>query len=80
MTDQPKRSRWKRRAVVAFVALLPVQYILGAGPILWLEHRGHLPASARSLAWIVYAPVRWAARHSPVVQRFTEWYGDLWRF
>ena len=42
MTDQPKRSRWKRRVAVYGVLLLPVAYMFTTGPVSWLRATGHI--------------------------------------
>ena len=57
MTDQPKRSRWKRRALWAFVLLLPVQYVASVGPAYGLYWRGYVDYPTIKG---VYKPVFWA--------------------
>lgn len=78
MTDQPKRSRWKRRALIAFVALLPAQYVLSVGPMSWLARRGLLPQYTHEAVGSMYVPLLWLERASPTFNWFLEWYAGLW--
>ena len=78
MTDQPKRSRWKRRALIAFVLLLPVLYVLSAGPLLGLHDRGRLPDWGENAVEVFYAPLGWLMFSCEPVGRLIGWYLGLW--
>ena len=75
MTDQPKRSRRKRRALIAFVLLLPVQYVFSVGPSVWLVENGFLPRHIHEAA---YAPLAWVVGESGAdIEMIRSWAG-LW--
>ena len=81
MTDQSKRSRWKRRALVAFVLLLPVSYVLALGPFLVLINL--IPEPPRSVVahWIsnvAYYPLGWLPDSSPIHDFIEWWCNDVW--
>ena len=57
---------------VGFVLLLPVLYVLSAGPALWLFYHGY---ASRETMDIVYAPLNWAGGYCEPFGDFTNWYG-----
>lgn len=62
-----------RRLFVAFVALLPVQYVLSLGHAEALARAGYIPL------WLSRAyAIPTSLRHTPA-NRFLEWYVGLWR-
>ena len=78
MTDQPKRSRWKRRAIIAFVLLLPVQYVLLGGSIWWLYLNGHLPPSMTKQVWDYQEPLFDLCDAIPAAQPVLDAHMSLW--
>ena len=79
-TDQPKRSSWKRRALIAFVLLLPVQYVLAVGPLTRLEQEDLVPGFvSQYVTGPLYAPIRWLMVESPTVRESIKWYNRLWK-
>ena len=79
MTDQPKRSRWKRRALIAFVLLLAVQYVLSVGPAVWVQMTY---TAGHSFAWEflngLYKPLHLVMERWPALKAFVNWYGQFW--
>jgi hypothetical protein len=72
----PGWKPWQRWTVC--VAMLPVGYVLSAGPMVWLHDRQHLPQSGAELVEVVYAPLGWACSHSTWFERPMSWYISLW--
>lgn len=56
----PRRVVWARRTIAAFLLLLPAQYLLSVGPMVWLRSRGYLPSGSDNVLERVYAPAEWA--------------------
>ena len=73
MTDQPKRRRWKRRALVmlVLVMLLPLWYVLSAGPVWWLASHGYVSNDLALKVNAFYRPAFRLADSWPL-------FGDLW--
>lgn len=58
---------------VAFVLLLPVPYVLSAGPAFWLLFHHYV---SRETMDIVYAPLNWAGGVCEPFGDFPQWYGS----
>ena len=52
-------------------------YVLSVGPATWLITRGYISCEAGSPTWVLYAPLRWAARNSEAAHDFLSWYENL---
>ena len=78
MTDQPTRSRWKRWALIAFVLLLPVQYVLIGGPIWWMFLNGFIPPSMTTYVWDYQEPLFDLCDAVPAAQPLLDAYLALW--
>jgi hypothetical protein len=59
--------------------LLPMAYVLSAGPFVWLCSRGYI--FARSQGWfeVLYAPLVLLRDNFELVDHALDWYLDLWR-
>jgi hypothetical protein len=63
--------------VVSLLVLLPIFYLLGLGPAIWL-HRNGSPGGQAAIETI-YAPLEWIMEHSPAwANQPIEWYAELW--
>ena len=60
-------------AVIGLLVLLPILYVLSAGPTHWLWTRGYISGEEGSFLWVYASPMRWACQWEPVLQ-FIQWY------
>ena len=76
MEEREQKSRGAGCAIVGVVLiLLPVLYILSAGPAFWLWGRGSLSDDAVEM---IYAPLYFASDHSEWANDAFSWYVGLW--
>src|SRR5262245_48567431 len=68
-------------AVVAVMILvvLPLLYVLSAGPAVVLYTRGVLGTGGDRVFETVYSPLEWACQKSDLIGRPTQWYVELWQ-
>jgi len=59
------------------IALLPVLYVLSAGPVGTLLNHNLIPMW---LAEILVTPLERLGNWSPVFGKFLKWYGELWNW
>ena len=75
ITRSRSRSSWAVWIAGALV-LLPVLYVAGIGPLLWLDEDNSL--AAPDAAHAAYDPLlRLGERYEPV-RRLLDWYAALW--
>jgi hypothetical protein len=74
MTDRP-RSAFTVWLVALAIVLLPVAYVLSAGPMIWLAARGYVPDEVG----LIYAPLAFLANCFPAIRRLLNWYVGLWQ-
>jgi len=60
--------------IICLLVLLPVFYILSAGPAHWLWTRGYISGEEGSFQWVFYTPMRWACQSCGPFCQFIEWY------
>jgi hypothetical protein len=74
-TTSKQSTAWM--AMVGFVLMSPVLYLLALGPFCWLVYAADIDALWRS--WIVIKrPVVWLRPHVPGFGALVERYLDLW--
>ena len=78
MTDKPKRSRWKRRTLIAFVLLLPVWYVALIGPARWANGRLYLSDDGMRVVLYAYGPVQWLCDRWPTGKYWLNAYVAWW--
>ena len=62
------------------VVVVPVLYVLSAGPINWLMYRGILKGWPLAVFSAVYWPLRWLIENGPEpVSNALRWYAELWQ-
>jgi len=77
-TKAPEKSLWLATAIVAFVLMLPVLYVLSAGPYVYLTTRGVI--DPRSAFGKIYWPLQWAQIQYPPFMGLMNRYGRMWRY
>src|SRR5579872_2122143 len=71
-----RRERWARLKAVGLVIGMPLLYVLGIGPYVWLNTRDLLPDELRQ----IYMPVGWLYKVGPKpIADGIDWYLDPWR-
>ena len=75
MAVEQKRSRWKRRALIAFILLLPLQYVLSEAPAVRLCEAAGYPAWA---ARPVYFPLWVVSGFSSRLEAFRDAHARVW--
>jgi hypothetical protein len=75
MADMRARSG-SAIVLVLIIALLPMLYVLSAGPVVWLYNRGMLGED--SPIWLVYVPLGFAAEKCDVFENVLTWYLHFW--
>ncbi|MBC7852750.1 MAG: hypothetical protein IAF94_04875 [Pirellulaceae bacterium] len=58
-------------ACACLLVLLPVLYVLSAGPATWLYYHGYLSGKAIE---VLFAPLVWACDHCNPLYEFVGWY------
>ena len=61
---------------IVLMVLLPVLYLLSAGPATWLYSRGCISSEAVEF---FYTPLAWVCEHCKPLQDFIVWYDSLFR-
>ena len=61
-------------AVIGLLVLLPMLYVLSAGPAHWLWTRGYISGDEGSFLWMFYTPMRWTYESCEPFLQFIEWY------
>jgi hypothetical protein len=69
-----ERKSGMAAAVAVLLLLLPLLYLLSAGPAVWLHRTNFLSERA----FVVYLPIEWAAEISPQFAAVVSLYVDLW--
>jgi len=64
--------------LVTLLVLLPMLYLLSAGPVARMARSGQLDQSWRSVLDIVYWPLEWTAENVPVVGPAIISYVEWW--
>jgi hypothetical protein len=74
--DQADHSPRKRAVfkLVAYPLIVVILYILSAGPVLWAQKQGWVPA----FVFYFYAPLACAWWHSALANHVLDWYLKLW--
>jgi hypothetical protein len=60
------------------VLLLPVLYVLSAGPVAWLVHHGFIDGKVGVAFQAIYFPFVFACEHSKAFNAFAGWYLSWW--
>lgn len=77
MEEQRKSKPWSIWIVVALV--LPVVYVLSAGPLHWVDCQGGFHPVVRNAIMTFYTPLQMLSQSGPKPVRVAiEWYSDLW--
>ena len=61
-------------AVIGLLVLLPILYVLSAGPAHWLWTRGYISGEEGSFQWVFYTPMRWTCENCKPFFQFIDWY------
>ena len=61
-------------AIVIVLTSLPVLYVLGIGPAVWLHRKGILAREIEA----TYVPLEWAADYATFIRRSIEFCAQLW--
>lgn len=78
MDAKRRRSNWP---IWIVIALLPVLYVLSAGPMAWLYFYCDFGPESASLVIVrAYAPLEWASKTCPPFGQFCSWYLHFWGF
>ena len=76
MEDREQKGRGAGCVIAGVVLiLLPVLYILGLGPAVWLE--GRCPAISGTVGFLYY-PLQFLANNSEPMRRVLRWYVEFW--
>ena len=59
---------------IGLLVLLPVLYILSAGPASWLYTHGYLSPDEGGFVWVFYTPMRWVCERCEPASDFITWY------
>ena len=62
--------------VIAIAFMVPIAYVLLAGPTIWLVDHGYI---VRGLAQDFYAPLRWLNERCPPFESAVHWYTSFFR-
>jgi hypothetical protein len=75
-----RRERWAKWTAGGLAVCLPVLYVLGIGPAIWLYQRKLMPDSVATEIEQFYLPLAWlrAIGPEPISDAF-DWYTELWR-
>jgi len=79
--DDDRRSRFPPALIAAAVLVLPVLYVLAAGPTSWLIVRGYIDSESGLCTALraIYQPLTYFAEHCPPFNSFLNWYFECWR-
>jgi hypothetical protein len=68
-----RKSGWTV-AVIAFVVLMPILYVLSSGPAVWLYSKGLMGDGP----FVVYKPLEMVGERSPTFMAALCWYLNWW--
>jgi hypothetical protein len=63
---------------VILLVVVPLCYVLSAGPAVWLYAHGALGPSGYQVVETIYCPLEWAASKTEVIGTPLTWYVHLW--
>ena len=64
--------------LIAILVVLPMIYVLSAGPIVWMVHGGFINKSLVPAIGMIYAPLEWVAHNVPVIGPAIDNYVQWW--
>jgi hypothetical protein len=71
-----RRERWAKRTALGLAIGVPLSYVLGLGPYIWLSTRDLLPDELPQ----IYMPVGWLYKEGPKpIVDGLDWYLAPWR-
>jgi hypothetical protein len=62
-------------ALVTFLLLMPVLYVLSLGPAIWYVNRGNEPGIFET----IYYPIAWLYENCEPAQPLLDWYVEIWQ-
>ena len=77
--DRPSRARLSAWRIVAPLVLVPIIYVLSAGPSVWLFHSGWLSEPWADILADIYYPITLAEQKLPVAGPALAAYLEWWK-
>jgi hypothetical protein len=74
MEDKPTRRLFWTAAIVVVVVVMPLLYVLSAGPSVWLYHSGWLSEPWDDILRDAYYPITLAQEKLPALAAYLEWW------
>ena len=66
-------------ALLVFLFLLPLIYVLALGPLIWIHDRGMMADPVEDIVEVAYWPLERVSRTSPLLAEPLDWYVSLWQ-